>query len=193
MFTGIIEEMGRVESLSRRGTGYLLTVLADRVVEGTGIGDSIAVNGVCLTVVKIAGSRLSFDVMAETFKATNLGLLSPAARVNLERSLRTGDRVGGHFVSGHVDCRGTVRSRRQKAGNLCFEIAVPAAVMHFFVGKGAVAGDGISLTVMGKASASFRVYIIPHTAEQTTLGFKGPSGVVNVETDMLVKAACQKH
>ena len=193
MFTGIVEETGRVEGVSRRGSGYVLAVSAQRVLEGTRIGDSIAVNGVCLTVVKIGANRLEFDLMPETFKTTNLGTAGAGSRVNLERSLKVGDRVSGHFVSGHVDCRGVVRSKRRSAGNLCFEIAVPAPVLRSIVVKGSVAVDGISLTVMEKSAGTFGVYIIPHTAAQTTLEDKGPSSTVNVETDMLLKAACQKH
>lgn len=192
MFTGIVEELGRAESLQRRGSGWLLTVSCRRVLEGTRIGDSISVNGVCLTVVQIHAGGLSFDVMPETRDATTIGLLRCGTAVNLERSLKAGERVGGHFVSGHVDCRGVIRSRRIKAGNLCIEVGVPARLMRWIVPRGSVAVDGISLTVMETRGGAFSVYLIPHTAGQTTLGSKWASAQVNVEADMLVKSACQK-
>ncbi len=193
MFTGIIEELGRAESLQRRGNLYVLTVSCRQVLEGTRIGDSVSVNGVCLTVVAIHPGGLSFEVMPQTCVDTTTGLLRPGSPVNLERSLQAGQRMGGHFVSGHVDCRGVIRSRRMKAGNLCFEIGAPAPVMRWIIPKGSVAVDGISLTVMERRGGGFSVYIIPHTAGQTTLGSKGGSAQVNLEADMLVKSACQKR
>ena len=187
MFSGIIEELGVVESISRRGRVTLLSVYASQVLLDTKIGDSIAVNGACLTVVKKEAQSLSFEVMAETLQGTNLNSLRISDKVNLERSLKIGDRLSGHFVTGHVDYVGIIRKKTFLKDNLCFEIALPAAYVSFIVPKGSIAVDGISLTVMDKKSSAFRVCIIPHTLKNTTLGFKGPSSKVNIECDMLLK------
>jgi riboflavin synthase len=187
MFTGIIEELGSVKNLSRQGEVILLTVEADKVLEGTKIGDSIAVNGCCLTVVKKERNTLSFEMMAETAKATDLGALRISDKVNLERSLKVGDRVSGHFVLGHVDCLGTIRSKGVRQGNLVFQIAFPQQFMKYVLAKGSISLDGISLTVGDKKSGTLSVYIIPHTLKNTTLGFKGPSDKINIEFDILAK------
>jgi len=187
MFTGIIEELGIVKTVGRKGRLISLSVQADKVLPDTKIGDSIAVNGVCLTVVKIEDKVLSFDLLEETSRLTNLGKLKIGEKVNLERSLKTGDRLSGHFVSGHIDCAGIIRGRMHKDGNLCFEIAIPREFLKFIARKGSIAVDGISLTVSDKRSNTFSVYIIPHTFKNTTLNFKGPSSEVNIETDILAK------
>ena len=187
MFTGIIEELGIVKTVSRKGRLISLSVQADKVLPDTKIGDSIAVNGVCLTVVKIEDKVLSFDLLEETSRLTNLGKLKIGEKVNLERSLKTGDRLSGHFVSGHIDCAGIIRGRMRKDGNPCFEIAIPREFLKFIARKGSIAVDGISLTVSDKRSNTFSVYIIPHTLKNTTLNFKGPSSEVNIETDILAK------
>ena len=187
MFSGIVEELGEVCSLTRRGAVTLLSVKADKVLEETKIGDSISVNGACLTAVKKDKTSLSFEVMNATLKVTNLGSLKFAEKVNLERSLKVGDRISGHFVSGHIDCTGIIRKKNYVNSNLCFEIAVPAEFMRFVILKGSVAVDGISLTLADKKSNTFSVYIIPHTLKNTTLGFKGPSNKVNIEFDLLAK------
>jgi len=187
MFTGIIEELGEVMGLLRRGELSCLEVKAAVVLEGTKIGDSIAVNGTCLTVTKTNDRSLFFDVMPETLKLTNLGLLKNKGKVNLERALKVGDRISGHFVSGHVDCCGVIRKRGICAGNLVFEVAIPNKFMKHIVLKGSVAIDGISLTVAAKKTSTFSVFIIPHTLKNTTLGFKGPSDRINIEFDMLLK------
>jgi riboflavin synthase len=187
MFTGIVEELGEVRGIARRGAMTLLTVKADKVLEETKIGDSIAVNGACLTVVKKDKTSLSFEAMPETLKVSDSGSLRVGAKVNLERSLRVGDRISGHFVSGHIDCTGIIRKKNYLNSNLCFEIVVPSEFMRFVIPKGSVAVDGISLTLVDKKSNTFRVYIIAHTLKNTTLGFKGPSGRVNIEFDLLAK------
>ena len=187
MFTGIIEELGVVKAISRKGRLILLSLQADKIIPDTKIGDSIAVNGVCLTVVKIEARTLSFDLLEETARLTNLGKLRAGEKVNLERSLKIGDRLSGHFVTGHIDCAGIIRGKSHKSGNLCFEIALPAEFLKFIVPKGSVAVDGISLTVVNKHSNAFTVYVIPHTLQNTTLSFKGPSAEVNIETDILAK------
>jgi len=187
MFTGIIEELGQVERISRQGNVVLLGIKASLVLKDIKIGDSIAVNGVCLTITKIEQGILYFQVMQETLSLTNLGAIRINERVNLERALRVGDRLSGHFVTGHVDSTGIIRRKDYLGGNLSFEIAFPVKFASFVVSKGSVAVDGISLTVVSKKSDTFSVYIIPHTLNNTTLNFKGPSDKVNIEFDMLLK------
>lgn len=187
MFTGIIEELGIIKAIIRKGRLILLSLQADKALLDAKIGDSIAVNGVCLTVVKIEDKTLSFDLLEETSRLTNLGKLRVGEKVNLERSLKVGERLSGHFVTGHIDCLGLIRNKGHKNGNLCFEIAVKPEFLKFIVPKGSVAVDGISLTVVNKHSNAFTVYVIPHTLLNTTLSFKGPSAQVNIETDILAK------
>ncbi len=187
MFSGIIEELGEVRGISRRGNNTLLKIKAKSVLSDVKIGDSIAVNGACLTMVSQEADILSFEVMPETIKITNLGIVKVSEKVNLERSLKMGERVSGHFVLGHIDCIGIIRKKSQVRGNLSFEIAIPTVFMKYILPKGSIAVDGISLTITEKKSNTFSVYIIPHTLNNTTLGFKGPSGQVNIEFDILVK------
>ncbi|MCX5707482.1 MAG: riboflavin synthase [Candidatus Omnitrophica bacterium] len=187
MFSGIVEELGRVKDISRRGKVILLTIEANKVLEDASIGDSIAVNGCCLTAIKKEKNTLSFEVMSETAKVTNLGVLRISDKVNLERSLKVGDRISGHFVLGHVDCLGIIRSKGYWQDNLIFQVAAPAQFSKYLILKGSVSLDGISLTIGGKSPGLFSVYIIPHTFKNTTLGFKGPSDKVNIEFDILAK------
>lgn len=186
MFSGIIEELGQVQDISKR-VNAIFRIKAKNVLEDTSIGDSIAVNGVCLTVIKKEPGSLTFEVIPETLRVTNLGNLRIRDLVNLERSLKIGDRLSGHFVTGHVDCTGIIRKKNHIDNNLCLEIAVPAEFIKYCVPKGSVAVDGVSLTLVNQRSAAFRVYIIPHTLSNTTLGLKGPSDKVNVEFDILIK------
>lgn len=187
MFTGIIEELGQVKKISRIGSNALLEIKADFVLKETKIGDSLSVNGACLTVIKKENGILSFEAINETLKVTNLGSLKIMDKVNLERSLRLGDRLSGHFVSGHIDCLGRIRKKGYRENNLSFEIAIPSEFLNYCLPKGSIAVDGISLTIADKKNSSFYVYIIPHTLKNTTLGFKGPSDQVNVEFDILAK------
>jgi len=189
MFSGIVEELGEVQGIWRRGAVSIIEIKAAKVLEDTKVGDSIAVDGVCLTVTGIRNESLSFEVIPETLKVTTLGRLKISKRVNLERSLKVGDRVSGHFVNGHIDCIGIIRRKRYKTGNLGFEIAVPANLLRYILPKGSIALDGISLTVAEKSYNTFTVYIIPHTLKNTTLSFKGSSDRLNVEFDILVKQA----
>lgn len=188
MFTGIIETTGIVRRITARGLVSVLSIDAGAVVEGVKPGDSVAVNGVCLTVTAVNGSCLSFEAMQETRSKTTTGLLKPGDKANLERSLKMGDRVSGHFVYGHVDCIGVIRKKAYERSNLCFQIAIPASFSSYILPKGSIAVDGISLTVAAKAAASFSVYVIPHTLAHTTLAEKAASRKVNVEFDMLAKA-----
>jgi len=187
MFTGIIEELGRVKRVSRSGRLMGLEISARKTLQDTRIGDSIALNGVCLTVISLSDSSFSFEVMSETFRKTNLGLLKAGEQLNLERSLKLGDRVSGHFVSGHIDCLGIIRRKGIRNGNLAFEIAVPNSFMRYCLPKDSVSLDGISLTLAEKRANIFSVFIIPHTLKNTTLSFKGPSDKLNVEFDILAK------
>lgn len=189
MFTGIIEELGIVKSVSKKGDLRVLAVKADKIIEGIEIGDSVAVSGVCLTIVNIDKDILSFELLSETANITNLCKLTIGEKVNLERALKVGDRLSGHFVTGHIDCLGVIRNKTFFSKNLCFEIAVSVEFLKFIVPKCSVAVDGISLTIQAKKAGSFSVYLIPHTIKNTTLGFKGPSNKVNIEFDILAKYA----
>ena len=187
MFSGIVEELGVLRNISRRGNITLLEVAAEKINSDVKIGDSVAVNGVCLTAVKNDSGLLSFEVMQQTLKSTALGGLKISEKVNLERSLKVGERISGHFVTGHIDSPVVIRRKSFVSGNLCFEIAVPPEFLKYALPKGSIAVDGISLTLGGKKGNSFLVYIIPHTLKNTTLGFKGPSSKVNIEFDILAK------
>lgn len=187
MFTGIIEELGKVKRIARSGRAALLEISAQKTLQDVKIGQSIAVNGACLTIVGLKDNSFSFEVMPETIKNTNLGLLKIGEQVNLERSLKVGDRVCGHFISGHIDCLGLVRKKCLRNGNLEFAVAIPAFFMRYCLTKGSVSLDGISLTLADKRADTFSVYIIPHTLKNTTLSFKGPSDKLNVEFDILAK------
>ncbi|HNX82453.1 MAG TPA: riboflavin synthase [Candidatus Omnitrophota bacterium] len=187
MFSGIVEELGVVVGINRLARVTRLAIQASLVTEGTKIGDSISVNGVCLTVVSCESGTLAFDVMQETFLTTNLRALHLQEKVNLERALLLGERISGHFVLGHVDCAGIIRTKTYVGKDRSFTIAVPASYMHYVLPKGSVAVDGISLTIQSKTSTTFSIYLIPHTLRNTTFSFKGPSSLVNVEFDILAK------
>ncbi|MBI4336922.1 MAG: riboflavin synthase [Chloroflexi bacterium] len=183
MFSGIVEEVGRV-SAQRGGQ---LTVEASCVLEETRVGDSIAVNGACLTVTQIEDSKFVADLSPETLRRTNLGLLAPGDAVNLERALVYGDRVGGHLVQGHVDATGEVRSVTTEGDSYLFRFSVPPQLLPYVVEKGFIAVDGVSLTVVSVDAGSFSVAVIPYTYRNTVLGSKGAGAVVNLETDILAK------
>lgn len=187
MFTGLVLEMGLMTAVRRRSGGALLAVHAENISRTADIGDSIAVNGVCLTVVTKNDKTLSFDLSDETLRSTNLGILKHGDRVNLEHSLRPDSKIGGHFVTGHVDAVGTIRSKAGIGDMWKFEIEAPPQIMQYIVEKGSIAVDGISLTIVDILRNSFSLVIIPHTAKLTTLGFKGPGDTVNLEADILGK------
>ncbi len=184
MFTGIIEERGSVVELSAGGK---LKVAASRVLEDTRIGDSIAVSGVCLTVVELDGRWFAADVMPETLRSSTLGGLRPGARINLERAMGAGGRFGGHLVNGHVDGVGTVHGLRREANAIIVEIAVPEELSRCMVARGSVAIDGVSLTIVDVRAGHFTVSVIPHTLEETTLSEARPGAPVNVEVDIIGK------
>ncbi len=187
MFTGIIEELATVKSVLRRANAGVVVIRAGAIARDVKIGDSVSVNGACLTVVGNVSGSLSFEVMAQTAGITTIGSLRTGQKVNLERSLKVGDRLSGHFVTGHVDCIGTIRRKSYARANLCFEVAIPREFMKYVVPRGSIALDGISLTVAVKKADAFSVCIIPHTLKSTTLAFKGPCDKVNIECDILAK------
>lgn len=187
MFSGIVEELGEVKKISKGGRNTLLEIKTQKVQSDTRIGDSICVNGACLTVIKNEAGVLTFEIIPETLKVSNLGILKISDKVNLERSLKIGDRLSGHFVTGHIDCVGIIRKKNYINNNLAFQIAVPAEFIKYCIPKGSIAVDGISLTLADKRANILSVYIIPHTLKNTTLGFKGPSEKVNIEFDILAK------
>lgn len=187
MFTGIIEELGRLREMVRGPQSARLVLEGQVVLEGTKLGDSIAVNGVCLTVTELKGNTFAVDVMAETLNKTNLAELTVGERVNLERALRVGDRLGGHIVSGHIDGVGTIVREEHLDIAKIVEIEAPPAVLKYVVEKGSIAIDGVSLTVVKVTDRTFSVSLIPHTAHLTTLGFKQTGRRVNLEADVIGK------
>ena len=188
MFTGIIEEIGTVRSIRGGGSGVVLDIEASRVLEGTATGDSIAVNGVCLTVTPGSG-HFTADAMPETLRRTSLGGLRPGSKVNLERAMACGGRFGGHLVSGHVDACGRVADLVRDGIALVMRVSVPSDVLRYVARKGSVTLDGVSLTVasVSDSDSSFTVSLIPHTMASTTLHLLKPGSPVNVEVDMLAR------
>jgi len=183
MFTGIVEEIGAVKSLR----ADKLTVSANEVLRGTKVGDSIAVNGACLTVTAISGGTFSVDAMPETLRRTNLGSLRPGDAVNLERALAAGGRIGGHFVQGHVDGTGRVSALVPEEEALLMTVAAPAEITSYLVEKGFIAVDGVSLTVVRCNLSSFEVSLVAYTRRSTNLGHKKPGDAVNLEVDIMAK------
>lgn len=187
MFTGIIEGLGTITGIQSSGKGSSFSLTADFSLEGTRIGDSIAVNGACLTAVQVGGNQFKVDVAPETLSLTNLGQSKVGERVNLERALSLSGRLDGHLVSGHIDGTGTIKSRQNMGNAIIVSFAIPEAIAYYMIRKGSVAVDGISLTINDCRSNSFSVSIIPHTATLTTVGFKKLGETVNIETDMIGK------
>ncbi len=187
MFTGIIEGLGTVQAVKPAGGGRRLTVLSDFALTGARIGDSVAVNGACLTPVSLDAHQFTVDVSPETVRRTTFTGVRAGQRVNLERALRLSDRLDGHLVSGHVDGTGRIRERRTESNALWITVEVPAALGRYLIPKGSVAVDGVSLTVNQCAMDRFEVSVIPHTAGMTTVGFKAVGEPVNIETDLIGK------
>ncbi len=187
MFTGIIEKMGVVRGMIRKGEDARLEVETGLDMKDVRVGDSISVNGACLTVVALTGRGFTADVSAETLSRTNLGTLKAGDRLNLEKSLRLNDFLGGHMVLGHVDALGKIFEKKVRANSIVFGVEVDERLARYIVEKGSVAVDGISLTVNECKSNRFYVNIIPHTVRETTLGFKKAGDAVNIETDILGK------
>jgi riboflavin synthase len=187
MFTGIIEGLGTLSALRPAGRGRQLVIDSDFVLDGTKPGDSISVNGACLTAVSIAGGRFQVDVSQETFSKTTFGASRIGDRLNLERALRFSDRIDGHLVSGHIDGMGTIARLTPVDNAVIVTVDVPETVSRYLIEKGSVAVDGVSLTINKCRENGFEVSIIPHTAKLTTLPKKKPGDAVNIETDMIGK------
>ncbi|MEU1818173.1 riboflavin synthase [Streptomyces roseifaciens] len=187
MFTGIVEELGEVVSVENLGDSSLFRLRGPIVTQDAKHGDSIAVNGVCLTVVETADGEFTADVMAESLKRSSLGALVPGSRVNLERPMALGGRLGGHLVQGHVDGTGTVLERTPGEHWEIVKIGLPAGLARYVVDKGSITVDGISLTVVEAGDEHFTVSLIPTTLDLTTLGIKQPGDPVNLEVDVLAK------
>ncbi|MFP7334008.1 riboflavin synthase [Shouchella clausii] len=187
MFTGIIEEMGKVAFVSKKGKAMTLAVNCKTVLADAAIGDSIAVNGVCLTVTAVSKSQFQADVMPETYEATTIKQLVPGQFVNLERAMAVGSRFGGHIISGHVDGVGTIQKRQPVENAVLFEVEADRELVRYIVQKGSIAVDGTSLTVFAVTDTSFTISIIPHTLEMTIIGTKKPGDHVNIECDIIGK------
>jgi riboflavin synthase len=187
VFTGLVESLAEVRQLISAGPGARLVIRDEPIASRSRIGDSIAINGCCLTVVNIAGGDLAFEAGPETLQRTNLGRLRPADRVNLESSLRLGDSLGGHLVTGHIDAVGRLESRHDDGPWSTMWFSVPQGLTRQMASKGSIAVDGVSLTLVDVQETRFSVALIPHTLQVTTLGARKPGDEVNLETDLLAK------
>jgi riboflavin synthase len=187
MFTGIVEGMGQVVSIAPRGPAYRFVVDLGSLAEGTAVGDSIALDGTCLTAVSVHGPRVEFDVIQETVERTAFASVRPGDRVNIERSMPAQGRFHGHFVMGHVDGTGRIAEKKTEPRQVRIKIEAPRDVVEQMIFKGSVALDGVSLTLIEVTDTSFSVAIIPHTLLVTTLGAKGEGSLVNVEVDLIGK------
>lgn len=187
MFTGIIEEVGQVKNIKKNPASAVVTIGAERVLEGTRLGDSIAVNGICLTVTGMGSNYFTADVMHETLRRSSLGSVQPGNCVNLERAMQLGARFGGHIVSGHIDGTGKVLGIREDDNAVWYRISADFKLLKYIIEKGSVAIDGISLTVAEVRTDSFLVSVIPHTRANTTLSQKRIGDLVNIENDCIGK------
>lgn len=187
MFTGIIEELGRILRIERAGSSAKIHIQAKKVLEGTKVGDSIAVNGVCLTVTALGSGDFTADVMPETISRSSLGQLKSGSSANLERAMAADGRFGGHIVSGHIDGTGTIEKITREGNAIRYQIAAPPKIMRGIVEKGSIAIDGISLTVTMAQKERFEVSVIPHTLSETTLAQKKQGAIVNLENDVIGK------
>jgi len=187
MFTGIIEHSGKIKQIKRQVNSAVIVVDIGRLSDGVKSGDSIAINGACLTVTQIKGNEVNFDVSTETLSKTTIGELRVSDKVNVERSLRMGDKLGGHFVSGHVDGVGVIAKKETETGQCTMWFSVSEELAVMMIKKGSVSVDGISLTIVELKEKAFSVALIPYTLEETTLGFKQVGQKANIETDMLGK------
>ena len=187
MFTGIIEEVGIVRSINKGSLSAILDISCSKVLEDTKVGDSIAVNGVCLTVTSLEKTSFTADVMAETLRRSSLGELSKGSKVNLERAMQLNGRFGGHIVSGHIDGTGTIISTKKEGNATWVEVGTSPEILRFIIQKGSITIDGISLTVAKLTDKSFSVSIIPHTGSETTLLTKKIGSIVNLENDIVGK------
>lgn len=187
MFTGLVEEGGTVARVEPAEGGARLVIAARAVLDGLEVGDSVAVNGACLTAVAVDGDGFAVDAVAETLRRTNLGGVAVGDRVNLERPMRLGDRLDGHLVQGHVDGTGVVRGASPEGASTVLEIVAPSRLLRYVVEKGSITVDGVSLTVAGRLPDAFTVALIPHTMAVTTLGPQAVGRGVNLEVDVVAK------
>jgi riboflavin synthase len=187
MFTGIIEELGVIANIQRSGESFVLTIHAKKILMDVHLGDSISVNGVCLTVTSFSGNQFTVDVMPETVRASSLQSLKRGAKVNLERAMAAGGRFGGHFVSGHIDGIGVIKSKKQVENAVYYEIEAPPEILRYVIERGSIAVDGTSLTVFGVTAENFTLSLIPHTLSESIIGLKESGDIVNLECDMIGK------
>lgn len=187
MFTGIVEELGTIKNLRISGHSGVITISAKKVLKGTQIGDSIAVNGICLTVTSMSDDYFSADIMAETVRRSSLKNAATGDKVNLERAMAANGRFGGHIVSGHVDGVGTITDMKREENAIWVTVSADEAILKYIVEKGSVCLDGISLTVAAVSDTDFKVSVIPHTGEETTLLKKKTGSPVNIENDIVGK------
>lgn len=187
MFTGIIEEVGKIAQIHKQGEFAVVTINATKVLQDVHLGDSIAVNGICLTVTSFSSNQFTADVMSETLKRTSLGELKPNSSVNLERAMAANGRFGGHIVSGHIDGTGEIAEIIPAHNSTWYRIKTSPKLMRYIIEKGSITIDGISLTVVDTDDESFRVSIIPHTIKETNLGSKKIGSIVNLENDIVGK------
>jgi len=191
MFTGIVEEIGAVKGISKSSTGAVLKIKTEKIYVDAKLGDSIAMNGACLSVIAVNINILSFDVIPETLKRTTLSDLKTNDPVNLERSMKLDARIGGHFITGHIDYKGRINDIIKNQAGVGFNVSLPKEFSKFVVDKGSVALDGTSLTVAAVSKDNFTVYLIPHTFKNTALGIKKKGDFINVETDIIGKYAAK--
>ncbi|KAF0247363.1 MAG: riboflavin synthase [bacterium] len=187
MFTGIIEEVGKIQATQLHSYGGQITVLAEHITNDIKLGDSVAINGVCLTVTSFNSKSLTFDVSQETLNRTTLSYLKSGRLVNLERALRLSDRLGGHIVQGHIDATGQFLTRQQVGESFIMRFSFPKEISHYICKKGSIAIEGISLTVANLASNWFEIAVVPHTVKMTTLNFLSSGDKVNLEVDVVAK------
>jgi len=187
MFSGIVEEMGAIQSIEKGLAGAKFSILASVILDDLHVGDSVSVSGACLTVTKLEGQSFSVDVSTETLNCTILGQITVGTPVNLERAMKLNARMGGHMVTGHVDGIGALRAREQDGNAIYLTIEAPQDIMRYCVAKGSITIDGISLTINAVMDRSFAVAIIPHTAKVTTMGLKQIGDAVNLESDLIGK------
>lgn len=187
MFTGIVEELGTVSRISQSGDSMKLTIATNTIVSDVKLGDSIAVNGICLTVTSFTAHSFTVDVMPETMRATSLRMLGHGSKVNLERAMAANGRFGGHFVTGHIDGIGTILNKKQHYNAIYYKIGVPNTLLRYCLQKGSIAVDGTSLTIFAIDESSFTLSLIPHTVSESIIGEKVAGDIVNIECDMIGK------
>ncbi|HEK9102447.1 riboflavin synthase [Bacillus pfraonensis] len=187
MFTGIVEELGTVSNIRQSGEAMKLTITANTILSDVKLGDSIAVNGICLTVTSFTASSFTVDAMPETMRATSLRMLGTRSKVNLERAMAANGRFGGHFVTGHIDGIGTIVSKKQHYNAIYYKIEIPNNLLRYCLHKGSVAIDGTSLTIFDIDESSITISLIPHTVSESIIGEKVAGDIVNIECDMVGK------